>query len=79
MDFSQGIAIVTKSACPALPVTAALRSRTKAGVLLSELLMAGAMPVRAPTPFTFGKRRMFEMWLSYRCLKLPSYAFQKMF
>ena len=72
MDFSQGIAIVTKSACPALPVTAALRSRTKAGVLLSELLMAGAMPVRAPTPFTFGKRRMFEMWQHKSYMSFPS-------
>ena len=61
MDCSQGIAIVTKSACPALPVTAVLRSQTKTGVLLSELLMAGAMPVRATTAFTFGKRWMFEI------------------
>lgn len=41
VDFSQDIAILTKSTCPAPPVTAALRRQTKTGVLLSELLMAG--------------------------------------
>lgn len=40
VDFSQDIAMLTKSTCPAPPVTAALR-QTKTGVLLSELLMAG--------------------------------------